>query len=375
MILKNIKIHNFRNYGKENLSFNRDLNIIYGLNAQGKTNLLEAISYLGLGGSFREKDNTNLVNIDEDIFFIEGEVENISSTFKISIGYNKLAKSRIIKLNNNYCKKVSEIIGLGHTVVFSPDDLGLVKRGPANRRLFLDREMSQLYNGYYNYLNTYKKCLFQRNVLIKKYSPALDLELDIWEEKMAVAAAQIIIKRAEFLSELLIISQKIQEKISLATDELNIIYEFSGQSDKLFKNMELSEIGIKKIEENLKEIYKSKRVEDNRRGITSIGPHRDDFEIFINGKSSKTFASQGQQRTAALALKLSEIELVYKIKGEYPIVLLDDVLSELDKGRQMALLNLMLNKAQVFITTTDETFDIENSSKYFVNQGKINHEK
>ncbi len=379
MKLNRLLLRNFRNYEEEAVLWHPDVNIIYGENAQGKTNLLEAIAYLSLGSSFREQKEEKILNWEKDFFFLEAELERGGEENLLSAGYSN--KRKLWKKNGIPCKKMSEIAGFLHTVVFTPEDLEIVKKGPEIRRHFLDREMVQLYSGYHLYLNQYKKALQQRNNLLKQlsYQSHVSQEeqnalLYPWEAELAKSGAFITQKRAEMLLTLNTIASAIHSHLSGQQEQLVMTYQRGGGSGELPAAKTVQE-----IEPLLFKAYEKKRAEDMKRGITSTGPHRDDFKITINDIDARNYGSQGQQRTAALAIKLSEVELVKSVKGYYPLLLLDDVLSELDHNRRASLLNMMFDKAQIFITTTDIKEELKELPKqsfcqYEIQQGRIRNQ-
>ncbi len=317
--------------------------------------MLEAMAYLSLGNSFRQQKEENLLGWGSEYFYLEAEVTVQNEPHNISMGYSK--KRRLWRKNGIVCSKKSEMAGFLHTVVFVPDDLLLIKKGPELRRLFLDREMVQLISGYYNHLNDYRKALAQRNNLLKQIAFDKNFTetalLEVWEESLAETGAQIMQKRAETIKKMAPIAASIHYTLSSGEEKLKIGYDSSVALPENFAEMKPEE-AKQTAKTNLLMVYQSKRTQETARGITLYGPHRDDLFISVNGVNLRNFGSQGQQRTAALALKLSEVELVYNLKGDYPVLLLDDVLSELDSGRREALLGLIFDKAQIFITTTDQ---------------------
>lgn len=376
LYLQSLLLRNFRNYREESLEFHPKLNIITGDNAQGKTNLLEAIAYLSLASSFREQNEEKMKLRDADFFFLQAMLHKQNADHTLSAGYQR--RQKFWKKDGQPCKKISEIAGFLHTVVFTPDDLELVKKSPDIRRMFLDREMIQLFQGYHIYLSNYKKALLQRNNLLKSidYIPAAqaDAQLEVWEQQLADNGAVIMLRRCEILRRLNIISGRIHSELTDGGETLRLQYLSSfGQP--------ASELASRKADPQelaglLLKAYQSGRAEDKRRRLTLLGPHRDDFAIFINDIEARYFGSQGQQRTAALSLKLSEVELAREIAGYYPLLLLDDVFSELDSRRRRALLKIMLNKAQVFITSTEVSDDLSFLERgsyglYQVKAGKV----
>ncbi|HIU10274.1 MAG TPA: DNA replication/repair protein RecF [Candidatus Avidehalobacter gallistercoris] len=356
--LNSLLLRNFRNYRECRLDFHPRLNIICGDNAQGKTNLLEAVAYLSLGSSFREQNEDKIKRWNADFFFLKAELCAKDGAHILSAGYQQ--RRRFWKKDEQPCRKISEIAGLLHTVVFQPEDLELVKKGPEVRRHFLDREMIQLYRGYHLYLNNYKKALLQRNNFLKQLelNTAVDDELSVWEEQLTVNGAVIVKMRYQMIKRLNMISRQIHGELSGGAEELRLEY-ISPLSELTADEAENETVLV----ERLRQLYAAGRSEDIRRRQTLLGPHRDDFRIYINDVEGRYFGSQGQQRTAALALKLSEVELVRQVAGYYPLLLLDDVFSELDAGRRQALLRLMLHKAQIFITATEVGGDMRGLPK------------
>lgn len=376
MKLNSLTVRNFRNYENSVFDWHPKINIIYGKNAQGKTNLLEAIYYLSTGYSFRGQNEEKLENWTGDYFFLEAELEREEDYHTISAGYQQ--KKKLWKKDGTICKKISEIVGFLHTVVFTPEDLEIVKKGPDIRRNFLDREMLQIFSGYHQYLNNYKKALLQRNNLLKQIEfekiyneTEQDMLLLPWENQLKINGAIITKKRAEIIKRLDKISCEIHSFLSNNEEKLKLQYEATVP----FTDRDISE---KDLEEQLAEAYKNSRHEDMKRGFTTVGPHRDDFKIIINDIDARHYGSQGQQKTAALSVKLSEIELVKELNGYYPILLLDDVLSELDKNRREALLKMAFDKSQIFITTTDidrEALGQKNDcKKYHIIKGTLREE-
>lgn len=368
--LNELLLRNFRNYDEQQISFHPKLNIICGDNAQGKTNLLEAIAYLSLGSSFREQNEDKIKKWQAEFFFLKARLLAKDGEHTLSAGYQR--RRRFWKKDEQPCRKISEVAGLLHTVVFQPEDLELVKKGPEVRRHFLDREMIQLFRGYHLYLANYKKALLQRNNFLKQLDFAdrtqADEQLAVWEEQLAVNGAVIIRERRKIMARLDEISRQIHADLTEGREQLRLQY--------LCCVDEAADEAM--IADRLRQAYAEGREEDKRRRLTLTGPHRDDFRIYINETDARYYGSQGQQRTAALALKLSEVELVQQVAGYYPLLLLDDVFSELDANRRRALLKLMLTKAQIFITSTEVGEDLRALavSDYYlfkVAEGKIDH--
>lgn len=376
LYLQSLLLRNFRNYQEGSLDFHPRLNIITGDNAQGKTNLLEAIAYLSLASSFREQNEEKMKLRGAEFFFLQAVLHRQNAEHTLSAGYQR--RQKFWKKDGRPCQKISEIAGFLHTVVFTPDDLDLVKKSPDIRRLFLDREMIQLFQGYHVYLANYKKALLQRNNLLKgiDYITAAqaDAQLEVWEQQLADNGAVIMLRRCEILHRLNDISGRIHYELTNGSEQLTLQYlsSFGEQAATLAEQ----KAPVEELSALMMAAYRSGRAEDKRRRLTLLGPHRDDFSIFINDIEARYFGSQGQQRTAALSLKLSEVELAKEITGYYPLLLLDDVFSELDSRRRRALLKIMLNKAQVFITSTEVSDDLSflqpgSYSLYEVKAGKV----
>ncbi len=344
MYIEQLSILNFRNYKKLDLKFSPNVNIILGDNAQGKTNLVESLYVLGFGKSFRTTQDKDLILMSEMFTHVSAKVKKDDRDLKFDFKYNQKQKKEI-KINDVPLHKLSELIGELNIVIFSPEDLQLIKGTPALRRKYIDKSISQIYPYYYRLLIDYNKVLKQRNNLLKQKD--VEKQIDIWDEQLSDFGAKIMKYRLEFLEELKIICNDIHYKISQNKEHLKIDYI----SNYLPKNLGESDV-YDKIYSGMLMNLKSRLNLDIRRGYTSVGPHRDDLLFFINERESKKFGSQGQVRTIALSLKLSEITIIKKILNENPILILDDVLSELDHTRQNELINY-ISDIQTFITTTE----------------------
>jgi len=363
MYIKEIELKNFRNYDELHLEFNKNINFIIGNNAQGKTNLLEGIFMSSIGKSFRTSKDTEMIMFDKDFCKINIKAEKELFPVEVEILLKK-DQGKFIKVDGVNISKTSDLLENIYIVIFSPEDLKIVKDEPEKRRKFIDRELSQIKPSYFNNLNQYKKVLAQRNAYLKEYEID-DNILDIWDMQLAEYGSKIIEARTDFIKKLNIISGIIHKDITNRKEELEVIYEPDIEFTK-----------------NLREIFfmkmKLNRKNDIRRRTTTIGPHKDDLKLLSNGIDIRNFGSQGQQRTAALSLKLSEIKLIEEETGENPVLLLDDVLSELDRERQNYLIN-SLSDIQVFITTTELSEEVEKSLgniKYFdIEEGKIISER
>lgn len=341
MIIKSLKLKNFRNYDLLNLNFNHATNIFYGDNAQGKTNILESIYVSGTTKSHRGTKDKDMILFGEEEAHIETIVEKKGVPFRIDMHLKKNSPKGIA-INKVPIKRASELFGIIHLVFFSPEDLNIIKNGPSERRRFMDLELSQLDKIYLCDLANYNRVLNQRNRLLKEISfrPDLADTLEIWDMQAAEYGEKVEKRRKRFVEELNEIIQRIHKKLTGGREEILLSYE-SGKSG-----------------ENLLEALTKNRERDIRQKSTSVGPHRDDICFWANGLDIRKFGSQGQQRTAALSLKLSQIRLIESVIGDTPILLLDDVLSELDKNRQNYLLD-SIHDIQTLITCTglDEFVD------------------
>lgn len=351
MYISKIKLKNFRNYEEQEINLNKNINIFFGDNAQGKTNILESIFICAMGKSFRSKKDQELIKFDKNNSFIEVEYEKIDRTGKIKI---EIGDKKLIYINGIRVKKLSEILGNINVVIFSPDDINILKNGPASRRKFLDIMISQLRPLYVYNLNLFLKTLEQRNNYLRqiKYEKKSQELLDIWDEKLADYAQNVYNYRKEFIEKIINKINVIHKEITNDKEEIKIKYI----SDFINKEQFL---------DNLK---KSREI-DILKGFTSKGIHRDDFILSINNKQVNIYGSQGQHRTAILSLKMSELQIVFDEIGEYPVLLLDDFMSELDKSRINNFLK-KIDDIQVIITCTDKIeLDNLNKSVFNVNNG------
>ncbi len=358
MFIKNIKLENFRNYRELNCDFHPQVNIFLGQNAQGKTNLLEAIYFTSIGKSFRTLKDKELIYFDEEFCRVSVDYEREGEE-NISIAVNRDGK-RLGKVNGIKIEKTSQLMDNLLTVIFSPEDLKIVKEDPEKRRRFVDGELCQLKISYYRNLNRYNKVLLQRNAYLKEENID-EGALAIWDEHLLQYGQKIIEDRDKFIKKLDVISRDIHQGITEGGEKLEIMYAPSIS-----------------LEDDYRDTIKESLENDRLRGNTSRGPHRDDFEVFIDGVNVRSFGSQGQQRTAALSIKLAEIALIREEKGENPILLLDDVFSELDSSRQRYLIDY-LEDLQIFITAADISQSVIDSfpkgKTFFIEEGKIVEEK
>ncbi len=340
MYIKYIELKDYRNYKEIRADFSERVNIFIGNNAQGKTNLLESIYLNSMGRSFKNAKDKELIRFGEDFCRIRSKIITNDDEQDTEIIITKEGRKEI-KLNGIKAKKTSELLDRIYIIIFSPDDLKIVKEDPEKRRRFIDRELFLIRTGYYNDAANYKKALVQRNSLLKeRYID--DVMLDVWDRELAKYGVRIISKRRDFIKKIDEISREIHNIISGGKEHLSLKYE---------TNAEIPE-DLEEAEKVYLDILKENRENDIYNRNTGKGPHRDDIKISADGIDLRKFGSQGQQRTAALSLKLSEIRIIEEETGEKPILLLDDVLSELDNERQTYLIN-SLGENQMFITTTD----------------------
>lgn len=360
MIVDSIMLENYRNYKSLEISFDAGTNILYGDNAQGKTNVLEAIYVSSTTKSHRGSKDREMISFDLDEAHIKTIFLKNDIRYRIDVHLRK-SKAKGIAINGIPIKKASELFGIVNVVFFSPEDLNIIKDGPSQRRRFVDMELCQLDKIYVNNLINYNKTINQRNKLLKDMyqDNTLLSTLDIWDMQLEKYGIEVIKRRKQFVDELNEIIGDIHSKLTGGKETLTVIYEPSVAEDEFAKSLILN------------------RDRDLKMKTTMQGPHRDDISFVIKGNDIRKYGSQGQQRTAALSLKLSEIELVKRITKDTPILLLDDVLSELDSNRQNYLLN-SINNIQTIITCTgldefvNNRFNIDKI--YKVVNGIINNE-
>jgi len=356
MWIKKINISNFRNYKKEEIKLEKNINILYGENAQGKTNIIEAIFLSSMGKSFRTKKDKEMIQLHAEKAEIEIEYEKIDRDGNIKI---ELGNKKTIYQNGIKIKKLSELLGNVHIVIFTPDDIHILKGGPQNRRRFLDIMISQLKPNYMYHLNLYLKTLEQRNNYLRQIREEKKDEnlLEIWDEKLVEYANIIFQYRNEYIQKIKEKIKKIHWEITNQKEEIEIKYQTECQTKARYL-----------------QLLKERRKLDIIKGYTTKGIHRDDFMLFINKKQLDIYGSQGQHRTAILSLKLAELNIVKEEIGEEPILLLDDFMSELDEKRIKSFLTKIQN-TQVIITCT-EKIKVENKKIliYNVQEGKIKKE-
>lgn len=357
MKVTKLELNNYRNYNSLELDLDSKINILYGNNAQGKTNVLESIYICSTTKSHRGNKDTELINLNNDeghikLHFIKNNREN-----RIDIHLRK-NKSKGIAINGIPIKKASELFGVFNVILFAPEDLNIIKSGPSERRKFVDMELCQLDKIYVYNLMNYNKVLGQRNQLLKDiyFRPDLKETLDVWDMQLAEYGCKVIKRREEFIKEINKIIKPIHRELTGSKEEIEVVYSKNSEEEDFYKRLIDS------------------REKDIKLKSTSVGPHRDDIIFYNNGLNVKTYGSQGQKRTAALSLKLAEIELVKYLINDTPVLLLDDVLSELDSNRQNHLLK-RLDGVQTIITCTGLDEFIENRFKidkvFQVNAGQI----
>nr|WP_238480087.1 DNA replication/repair protein RecF [Fructobacillus papyriferae] len=336
-------MHHFRNYEAATLHFQPGVNVFLGQNAQGKTNLLESIYALALARSHRTKIDKDLVQWGQSQARIEGLVKNRFGKLPLSLSWTNRGKQA--RVNHLDQPRLSGYIGQLNVILFAPEDLDLVKGPPAVRRRFIDIEFGQMNRTYLQLSAQYKRVLKDRNAYLKAWSFGQkkdDVFLTVLTDQLVELGAKLMLLKKRFLTELGQAAARIHAAVANQQEELVLHYK---------TGVDLSQLTDQKTaEEALTAAFKKQAEREKKQGTTLVGPHRDDFVIEVNGVDVSNFGSQGQQRTAALALKLGEIDLMHQETGEYPVLLLDDVLSELDANRQTHLLMTIENKVQTFIT-------------------------
>lgn len=339
MYISSITLNNFRNYGEEKIDFSPLTNVIYGDNAQGKTNILEAVYIFSHGKSHRTKSDKELIKFGEGFAKLSIKFHDAERDYIAAMQLNRNGK-KSIAVNHVRITKLSMLMNYLNAVMFSPEDLDLVKGSPGARRRFIDAAISQLYPGYLISLIDYHKALNQKNSLLKSLKIAgkrSDPTLSVWNEQLSETGAKIMKYRSDFIELLNGFAKAIQSEIS--DEELNISYQQSIKSEEVTKEMFLECL----------EAHQKREIEFSS---ALLGIQRDDLNITVNGMEARVYGSQGQQRTAALAMKIAQADYIHHIKGEYPILLLDDIMSELDINRRMYLSKKIRDK-QVLITCTD----------------------
>ena len=361
MFIKKLTLENWTNYEREEFEFSDKINVLYGGNAQGKTNAVEGVFYLSTGYSQKKTNDKNLLTLTKD----RGSLSLIAQTRygEVSIRVNLSSKEKkTILLNGVEVKKIGELMGNVSTVFFSPSSLRVVSDAPEDRRRFMDISISQYKRSYFYALQKYSKIIQQRNNLLKTQNyPLIKDTLPIWDMQLAPVAARIISDRLKFLKDLAPKARYYHSYLTEDKEELDVGFESDYYGDE------------QEIEKSFLQDLTLRVDGDIEKGYTSIGPHRDDLKLVVNGKSVKHFGSQGQQRTTALALKLAEVEIFKDKHGESPILILDDVFSELDKTRQKKLVDV-IKDMQTLITCAyleEDIFESIEYKKFKIEEGKI----
>ncbi|WP_143318186.1 DNA replication/repair protein RecF [Clostridium sp. HBUAS56017] len=359
MFVKKLMLMSYRNYDNLSIEFGNNVNVFMGDNAQGKTNILESIYYCGFAKSHRTSRDKELINWNSERAFISLSVGKDRLDKRIDINILKDGK-KAITVNSIKISKIGELFGTFNVVMFSPEDLKIIKESPGGRRKFIDMELCQLNKTYYYNLVQYNKVINERNILLKNKKLSEEM-LDVYDEQLAGFGEYVIRKRLDYIDKLNKYSQDIHKEITLGKEIIKFKYQ---SSIKLTDD----------IKSNFRELLNRNRKKDIDKGISTVGPHRDDFSIFINDVDTKSYGSQGQQRTAVLTMKFSSLKIIKEVNGEYPVLLLDDVLSELDFNRKKYVLST-IKDIQTIITCTgisDINEYLDSSSKVFtVSGGKI----
>ncbi|MDL2205717.1 DNA replication/repair protein RecF [Eubacteriales bacterium OttesenSCG-928-N13] len=343
MRVTRLQLHNYRNYTRADIAPCPGITVFHGDNAQGKTALLEAVYLCCIGRAHRTKHDKELIRWGEQQARVQLDVLRQDGSHEIDILLSSTARKRV-KVNAAQLSRSGELMGHVNGVLFSPEDLALVKDGPGARRRFIDMELSQIRPSYYYALQRYHRALTQRGALLREagIKPALLSSIDDWDEQLAIAGAEIIAQRRLFLGKLDQVAGAIHRDISGGREQLKLHYEQSLRSDETDNG----------LVEAFRMALLAAREVDLRRQTTTIGPHRDDLGIVLNGVDARAYGSQGQQRTCALSLKLSELHVMHEVSGEWPVLMLDDVMSELDPSRRRQLFS-MLRDVQTLVTCTD----------------------
>lgn len=362
MFVEKLKLNGFRNYSEESVNFLPGINLIVGKNGQGKTNLLEAIYFSAVGRSPKTTKDAELINWEKQRASFLLKCSKKAGTKEIEVIFQKGSK-KVIRVNGVNLLKIGDLLGNVNVVFFSPDELKLVKDAPQDRRKFMDMDISQLSKNYFYLLTKYNKIIDQRNKLLKNnVSPKIiEQTLPIWDIQLAETGSKIIRFRMQFLEKLKAVAKEAHSYLTKGNEVLSIEYAgITGENEENVKQKILKELS-------------QCREKDIKLGFTNVGPHRDDIKLVVNGVDIRSFGSQGQQRTVALSMKLAELEIFKEEVGEYPILLLDDVLSELDQDRQQRLV-AYAKKLQTIITTTQyDPFMFQDANIIKVEQGKVTY--
>ena len=357
MKLTNLQLQNFRNYESVQLEFTDGVHVFIGENAQGKTNLMESIYALAMTKSHRTTNDKELIGWNKEFATIKGTVEKTATKTNLELQFSK--KGKIAKVNFLEQKRLSSYLGNLNVILFAPENLTLVKGSPQNRRKFVDMELGQMSSLYLYDLVEYNRVLKQRNtylkqLAIKKKQP--DEYLEVLSEMLSELASKIVFHRLDFMKQLEALAIPIHDQLSLGREKFSVSYQATIPLEDGLTPSQMKEIYIDQFKKN--------QTREADQATTLIGPHRDDLIFYLNEVPVQTYGSQGQQRSTVLSLKLAEIELMKLSTGEYPLLLLDDVLSELDDDRQTHLIKAIENNVQTFITTTS----LDGIKQQFINE-------
>lgn len=370
MYLQHLHLINYRNYKNQELNLNRGINVLIGANGQGKTNLLEAVYYLSMGGNFRGNKDGELICWEQPYFRLLGQMKKDGSArcYDLEI-YVDREKNKQLKINGVKYKSMAELHNYLRVVLFSPDDLKIIKGSPAERRRYLDVVMCQMDQGYHRLMRDYERVVQQRNNLLKElqYRQQNRNQLEVWNAYLIDYGSQIIYRRIQFLKLLVPAARRVQQALTQQTERFTVTYHCSMGA--------IGDFALEQIKDLFRRILEQKQGEEILRGTTLWGPHRDDLIFYLNGMDLRRYGSQGQQRTGILALKMAELQTFYRCYGEYPLLLLDDVMSELDDSRRHFLLEMVKkNEIQTIITGANIellTEEIARDDVFSVKEGKI----
>ena len=372
MRIKRLKVENFRNLEKLDIEFSDGVNIIYGNNAQGKTNIIEAIYIFSFGKSFRANRDIELLKFDKEYFLSNIEIMKKDRELEMDFGFDKISNKKIIKVNGVIQKKISDIIGKLNVVVFKPEDIKIVTDAPSVRRKYIDYLISSISKGYLENITKYKKVLEERNNLLKEIKAKLKgnrvLEkndedfLDVYDKLLSKLNCEIYNER-----------KRVIEKLN------DYIYGIHLKLTENYINNEKLHIKyVSNVEEDIQKMYNDlikSRLNDINKGYTSFGIHRDDYIISINSLDVSIYGSQGQKKSSIISLKLSELKVIEEVIGEKPVLLLDDYMSELDERRRLKFLDI-IEDIQIIITTTHKiSIDGKENTYFYVDNGKIERKK
>ena len=359
-MINNLRLQNFRNYQDETVQFMPGTNLLIGDNGQGKTNLIEGIYYLLTGKSYRVQREQELLRWDQSEFHIYSDF--LLAHHKVFLESHYRDKKKMVRVNKIPCHRLSDFVGTINVIFFSPDDLIMIKGGPLERRRFLDLHIAQMRPGHVSLLNAYNKVVQQKSALLKSYiEKSLKYsQLQLWNEQIAELGEKIIRNRADLTLRLQDVAEQIYTNLSSQKERIKVQYIALGKKT------------IDEAISDFPQLLNDKLEQEIERQMVLIGPHRDDVQILLNDKAARLFASQGQQRSLVLSLKLAELELIRLEKGEYPLLLLDDVLSELDSFRRDYLIQFIeSSNIQTLLTMTSAEPHLKSGTLYYVENGHI----